>query len=210
MLQNMARSFVIYIIGIITLTLGISLTIQSQLGASPFDALLVGLFRTFGLTIGSWEIIVGFTIVMINAIAIKAKPEWFAMLTSFITGLGIDSWLFIQGSWLTPDNWLEQSVILLFGIIFSGIGIAIYLESSFAPNPMDRSMVIITDKTGLSFGISRAIISIALVIVALLFQGDVGIGTLVNALCTGVIIQALRPYIVLVKQKYVVPGMKAS
>ncbi|WP_163579262.1 YczE/YyaS/YitT family protein [Gracilibacillus saliphilus] len=210
MLQNMARSFVIYIIGIITLTLGISLTIQSQLGASPFDALLVGLYRTFGLTIGSWEIIVGFTIVMLNAIAIKAKPEWFAMLTSFITGLGIDSWLFIQGSWLTPDNWLEQSAILLFGIIFSGIGIAIYLESSFAPNPMDRSMVIITDKTGLSFGISRAIISIALVIVALLFQGDVGIGTLVNALCTGVIIQALRPYVVLIKQKYVVPSMKAS
>ncbi|MFD2657011.1 YczE/YyaS/YitT family protein [Gracilibacillus thailandensis] len=210
MLQNMARSFVIYIIGIITLTLGISLTIQSQLGASPFDALLVGLYRSFGLTIGSWEIIVGFTIVMLNAIAIKAKPEWFAMLTSFITGLGIDSWLFIQGSWLTPDNWLEQSAILLFGIIFSGIGIAIYLESSFAPNPMDRSMVIITDKTGLSFGISRAIISIALVIVALLFQGDVGIGTLVNALCTGVIIQALRPYVVLVKQKYVVPSMKAS
>ncbi|WP_208589014.1 YczE/YyaS/YitT family protein [Gracilibacillus suaedae] len=210
MLPKMARSFVIYIIGIITLTLGISLTIQSQLGASPFDALLVGLYRTFGLSIGSWEIIVGFTIVMINAMAIKARPEWFAMLTSFITGLGIDSWLFIQGTWLTPDNWLEQSVILLLGIIFSGIGIAIYLESSFAPNPMDRSMVIITDKTGLSFGKSRAIISIALVIVALLFQGDVGIGTLINALVTGVIIQALRPYVVLVKQKYDVRSMKAS
>ncbi|QGH34186.1 YitT family protein [Gracilibacillus salitolerans] len=210
MLQKIARSFIIYILGIITLTLGISLTIQSQLGASPFDALLVGLYRSFGLSIGSWEIIVGFSIVMINALAIKVKPELFAMLTSLITGIGIDSWLFIQGSWLTPGGWLEQCILLLLGIIFSGIGIAIYLESSFAPNPMDRSMVILTDKTGLSFGKSRAIISIALVIIALLFQGDVGIGTLLNALFTGVIIQALRPYIVSFKQKYVVRNIKAS
>ncbi|MGP4040623.1 YczE/YyaS/YitT family protein [Gracilibacillus sp. D59] len=210
MLQKITQSFIIYIIGIITLTLGISLTIQSHLGASPFDALLVGLYRTFGLSIGSWEIVVGFTIVMINAVAMKTKPELFAMLTSLVTGLGIDSWLFIQGSLLSPENWLEQSVLLLFGIVFSGLGIAIYLESSFAPNPMDRSMVILTDKTGLSFGKSRAIISIVLVIVALFFQGDVGIGTLLNALCTGVIIQALRPYIVSFKQKYVVRKIKAS
>ncbi|SFM39407.1 hypothetical protein SAMN04487943_11665 [Gracilibacillus orientalis] len=210
MLQKLLRSFVIYILGIITLTFGISLTIQSHLGASPFDALLVGLYRSFGLSIGSWEIIVGFTIVMINAIAIKAKPEFFAMLTSLITGLGIDSWLFIQGSWFTPDNWLEQSILLLLGIIFSGIGIAIYLESSFAPNPMDSSMVIVTDKTGLSFGKSRAIISIILVVIALLFHGDVGIGTLLNALFTGVMIQALRPYIVSLKHKYIVKTMKAS
>lgn len=209
-MQKLISSFMIYIFGIIMLTLGISITIQSQLGASPFDALLVGLYRTFGLSIGSWEILVGFTIVMINAIAIKAKPELFALLTSLLTGLGIDSWLLIQGSWLTPNNWLEQSILLLLGILFSGIGIAIYLESSFAPNPMDRSMVILTDKTGLSFGKSRAIISIVLVIIAFLFQGDIGIGTLLNALFTGVVIQALRTHIVSIKQKYVMRKMKAS
>src|SRR5699024_10223468 len=44
-----------YFIGLITLTLGIALAVQSQLGTSPFDALLVGLYRTFGLSIGSWE-----------------------------------------------------------------------------------------------------------------------------------------------------------
>lgn len=44
-----------YLFGLIILTLGIALSVLSLLGTSPFDALLVGLFRTFGLTIGSWE-----------------------------------------------------------------------------------------------------------------------------------------------------------
>ncbi len=35
--------FIFYVIGILTFTLGISFTIQSDLGTSPFDALLVGL-----------------------------------------------------------------------------------------------------------------------------------------------------------------------
>lgn len=194
-MEQFRKNLPSYLLGIIILTLGISLTIHSALGTSPFDALLVGLHHTFGLTIGSWEIVVGFTLILINAIISRSKPEFFAMITSFVTGLGIDSWLFIQGSWLTPDNMLEQFSLLIAGIICTGIGVAIYLESSFAPNPMDRSMVILTEKTGLSFSKSRIIVSTVLVIAALFFNGAIGIGTLLNALVTGFIIQAVSPYI---------------
>lgn len=47
--------YMYYGIGILILSLGISLTIQSGLGTSPFDALLVGLSKKIGLTVGSWE-----------------------------------------------------------------------------------------------------------------------------------------------------------
>src|SRR5699024_8479057 len=107
-----------YLLGTMILTLGISLTIQSALGTSPFDALLVGLHRTFGLTIGSWEIVVGFSIVLINAIVTKTRPEYFALLTSLFTGIGIDSWLWIQGSWLAPNYLFEQFILLFLGILF--------------------------------------------------------------------------------------------
>lgn len=50
--------FTFYILGILLLTLGICLTIQSNLGTSPFDAVLVGLSVKVGLTVGSWEIII--------------------------------------------------------------------------------------------------------------------------------------------------------
>ncbi|SFL54170.1 hypothetical protein SAMN04487943_102137 [Gracilibacillus orientalis] len=198
---KIGKSFMIYFIGIFVLTLGITLTIQSQLGTSPFDALLVGLYRTFGLTIGSWEIIVGAAMVLLNAVALKVKPEFLAILTSLITGIGIDTWLLLLGEWLIPDHLIEQVILVLLGILFSGIGIAIYLESNFAPNPIDRSMVILTDKTNWSFSKSRAILSIVLVIIAFFFNGAIGIGTLLNALITGIIIQWIRPYVLVILYK---------
>ncbi|WP_028782351.1 YczE/YyaS/YitT family protein [Thalassobacillus devorans] len=209
-MRKIGQSFLIYFIGISVLTLGITLTIQSRLGTSPFDALLVGLYRTFGLTVGSWEIVVGSAMVLLNAAALKARPEFLAILTSIITGMGIDTWLLLLGDWLIPDHILEQILLVLLGILLGGIGIAIYLESNFAPNPMDRSMVILTDKTNWSFSRSRAIISIVLVIIAFLFNGAIGIGTLLNALITGVIIQWVRPYVLVIIHKRPVPIINNS
>ncbi|WP_138418465.1 YczE/YyaS/YitT family protein [Aquibacillus sediminis] len=191
-----------YIIGILILSLGISLTIISQLGASPYDALLVGLHRTFGLTIGSWEVVVGLTMVLGNAVVSKAKPEYVALLTSLITGVGIDFWLFVLDGWIILHSWVGQSVSLGLGIVFTGIGIATYLQSSIAPNPLDSSMVVLSDLTGWSFTYSRALISIILVVIAFFFDGAIGIGTLINGLVTGVLIKTFIPYIKLITNTF--------
>lgn len=60
--------YVVYVLGILILTFGIALTIQSDLGASPFDALLVGLSINVGLSVGSWEVIIAFIMICINAL----------------------------------------------------------------------------------------------------------------------------------------------
>ncbi|SDQ76997.1 hypothetical protein SAMN05216232_3696 [Virgibacillus subterraneus] len=188
-----------YLIGIFILTLGIALTIQSALGASPFDALLVGLHRTFGLTIGSWEIVVGLSMVLCNAVAEKKRPEYFAILTSLVTGIGIDTWLFILGDFIVPGTWFGQSIALGLGIILIGLGVAFYLQSDIAPNPMDRSMLIVSNLTGWKVTYSRAFISGGLVILAFFFNGAIGIGTLINALISGVVISFFLPYVKVLK-----------
>ncbi|MDQ0253081.1 putative membrane protein YczE [Evansella vedderi] len=189
------KRFVFYTLGLFILTFGIALTIQSQLGTSPFDAVLVGLFRTFGLTIGSWEIVLGFAMVLFNAIAIKRRPEYLALLTALITGMGIDFWLIVLGDILQPVSLISQSITLLFGMVFAGLGIAINLQADFAPNPMDRSMLVVSQLTGYSIAISRAIISVVLVVIALVFGGAIGIGTILIALFSGNIIKFFMPYV---------------
>ncbi|UFT98275.1 YitT family protein [Radiobacillus kanasensis] len=183
-----------FVIGIAILTLGITLCIQSTLGTSPFDALLVGLYRTIGLTVGTWEIIIGFVMILTNAILMKNRPEFLALVTSFVTGVGIDSWLWIFRDWLIPSTLLSQFICLSFGIIFTGIGVATYLQSKLAPIPFDRSMLVVSKLTGWSFVYSRGIINILLVILAFFFHGPIGIGTLLNALVTGVIIKTFFSY----------------
>ncbi|SFB28777.1 hypothetical protein SAMN04488072_11350 [Lentibacillus halodurans] len=191
-----------YLIGLIILTLGIALTIQSTLGASPFDALLVGLHRTFGLTVGSFEIIVGLTMVLGNALAEKKKPEFFALITSFVTGIGIDTWLFLLGDMVTPVTWYGEWAALLLGTILMALGVAFYLQSKIAPNPMDRSMLVVSSLTGWGVSYSRAAISVVLVILAFSFGGAVGIGTLINALFSGVVISFFLPYVKMLKNGF--------
>lgn len=199
-----------YLIGLIILTLGIALTIQSALGTSPFDALLVGLYRTFGLTIGSWEIVVGTSMLLLNAVAEKKQPEYVAFLTSFLTGVGIDTWLFLIQNHVAPTAWSGQTVVLILGLLFSALGIATYLHSNIAPNPMDRSMLIVSELTGWSVSNARIAINATLVIIAFLFSGPIGIGTLANALFSGMIIAFFLPYIYAMRQKSLPKAERAS
>ena len=85
-----------YVLGNLILTFGIFLTIQSNLGTSPFDALLVGLSKQVGLTVGSWEILIAFLMIVFNSLLTRQRPELLGLLTAFITGLGIDTWLFLM------------------------------------------------------------------------------------------------------------------
>jgi hypothetical protein len=47
--------YAFYVLGILMLTLDIVFTIRSDLGTSPFDALLVGESINLGPTVGSWK-----------------------------------------------------------------------------------------------------------------------------------------------------------
>jgi len=189
-----------YLTGLIILTLGIAFAIQSMLGTSPFDAVLVGLFRTFGLSIGSWEIVVGLTMILGNALLERKRPEYFALITSLVTGIGIDSWLFVLNIFSGPESWIGQWIFLIVSLILTGLGIAIYLQSEVAPNPMDRSMLVVANLTGWSVTYSRLAINIVLVIVAFLFGGAIGIGTLVNALFSGIVIHFFLPYVAQIRK----------
>ncbi|UOR12379.1 YczE/YyaS/YitT family protein [Halobacillus amylolyticus] len=199
-MHNTVRRIMFYFFGIIILTFGIALTIQSKLGTSPFDALLVGLFRTFGLTIGSWEIIVGMTMILCNAFAERRRPEYFAVITSLLTGFSIDAWLFAIGDWATPESMLTQTICLGLGIVASALGIAINLQADFAPNPFDRSMLVLKRLTGWNVSVSRAVISIVLVILAAIFSGPIGIGTVLITFISGTLIHLFMPHVSQVDQ----------
>src|SRR5699024_7028169 len=114
--------------------------------------------------------------------------------TSLITGIGIDTWLFLLGDWIVPGTLLGQSICLGIGIVFTCLGVSFYLQSKIAPNPMDRSMLVVSNLTGWSVTYSRALISVVFVVFAFLFVGTIGIGTLINGLFYGMLINMFLPF----------------
>ena len=82
--------FLIYLAGLLIMSLGIVLLIKADFGAPPWDVFHVGLYYQFGLTIGTWSIIVGFIILAISAAIAGQFPQIGAFLNMVLVGLFID------------------------------------------------------------------------------------------------------------------------
>ncbi len=189
------KKYIFYGLGILILTLGISITIQSDLGTSPFDALLVGLSIKVGLTVGSWEIIIAFIMIFCNSFLKKQRPEFLGLQTALITGLGKDIWLFLLHHLIRPELWFSKLFCLGIGLIFIGLGTAIYLHTNFAPIPVDRLMLIIRDLTRMNILFSRTLIYLLFLMMAIIFNGPIGIGTLLTVCLGGPILNYFIPFI---------------
>ena len=179
--------------GILILTLGISLTIQSKLGTSPFDALLVGLSKNVGLTVGSWEIILALLLIGSNSLLARQRPEILGLVTAFITGIGIDMWLFLLHDIVSPDLWFSQAVCFTIGLVVVGLGTATYLHTNFAPIPVDRLTLIIKELTRKTVFFSRTLIYILFLMLAIIFNGPIGVGTLLTVCLGGYILHFFMP-----------------
>lgn len=186
--------YVFYVLGILTFTLGISFTIQSDLGTSPFDALLVGLSVNVGLTVGSWEIIIALILIGCNSFLKRQRPEILGLLTAFITGVGIDMWLLLLHNWITPELWYSKVICFGIGMVVIGLGTATYLHTNFAPIPVDRLTLIIQELTRTNIFFSRTFIYLAFLIMALILNGPIGVGTLLTVCLGGLILNYFMPY----------------
>ena len=185
--------YVFYVVGILILTLGISLTIQSKLGTSPFDALLVGLSKNVGLTVGSWEIILALLLIGSNSLLARKRPEILGLVTALITGIGIDMWLFLLHDIVSPDLWFSQAVCFTIGLVVVGLGTATYLQTNFAPIPVDRLTLIIKELTRKTVFFSRTLIYILFLMLAIIFNGPIGVGTLLTVCLGGYILHFFMP-----------------
>ncbi|MFJ7977124.1 YczE/YyaS/YitT family protein [Peribacillus sp. JNUCC 23] len=184
----------LFVLGILILTFGIALTIQSDLGTSPFDALLVGLSINLGLTVGSWEIIIAFILICCNSLLIRQRPEVLGLLTAFITGVSIDIWLFLLHNLITPELWFYKLACFLIGLVVIGLGTAIYLHTNFAPIPIDRLTLVIKELTRTNILFSRTFIYLVFLILAMIFDGPIGIGTLLTVCLGGLILNYFMPF----------------
>lgn len=180
-----------FLVGMMILSLGISMTIKGQkLGIAPWDVLHVGLYKNFGLTIGTWGIITGFIIIISTAAVLKEWPQIGTWLNMLLIGLFID--LF---NWLLPDVTTMGAQILMFsaGVIVMGYGVGIYISPNIGAGPRDSLMLVFAKKTGASIKKVRTTLEVIVALVGWLFGGPIGIGTVLIALFLGQIAHYTLP-----------------
>ncbi|WP_079526505.1 YczE/YyaS/YitT family protein [Halobacillus hunanensis] len=182
-----------YILGLIIISLGITLTIKADLGAGAWDAMNVGLTEIIGLTVGNWVIIIGSILIGTNALIAKERPDILAVITILVIGKMIDFWLITGLAHVSITGFLTQFAFLILGIVILAIGVSLYLQPNYSLNPIDGFMVALQKRFGLSLTVAKTLTEGFALILALLFGGPIGLGTVIILVLIGPTIQFFDP-----------------
>jgi uncharacterized protein len=193
--MSFIKRLLFWLLGIIILSLGASLTIKANMGVGAWDALNVGLSRIYGFTVGSFVIIIGIILLFVNAVLLKSRPDYMAVFTFFIIGSLIDFWMLIVFRNFEPNEFTLKLVTLVVGLLIIGLGVAMYLQPKFPLNPIDNFMMGVSKRLGVSLVVAKTIGELIALVLALIVKGPIGYGTIIVTIGIGPSIQLFVPFI---------------
>src|SRR5690625_3661074 len=175
----------------IILSFGVTLTIKGRLlGLAPWDVLHYGLWQTFGLTIGSWAIIVGAIIVIFTAVALKRLPKLGVYINMFTIGIFIDVFNFLLPE---VDGWVMHGIAFTAGVVVMAFGIAFYITPNLGAGPRDTLMLFFIEKFNMKLSSARNLMEAFALVGGFLLGGPVFIGSFVIVFLLGKLIEKFLP-----------------
>ncbi|MEC1623655.1 YczE/YyaS/YitT family protein [Bacillus mojavensis] len=191
MKRELVLRWTFYFTGLLILSFGVSLTIEGKaLGISPWDAFHYSLFQHFGLTIGQWAIIIGAIIVGLTSLFTRAWPKIGAILNMLLIGIFIDFFNFLLPE---PSGYMASAIVFSLGVLLIGYGVGVYVSAGLGAGPRDSLMMLISEKTGWNVQWVRNGIEITILFAAWGMGGPIGIGTILTAILTGLILRFSLP-----------------
>lgn len=169
----------IFLVGLIIFSLGISLTINVQhLGLHPWDVLNVALFEKVGLSIGTWNITIGFILICVSLILDRTHVKIGTFFNAIIVGVFVDFYLWLDFLPKATHTWTDI-IIISSGIVIMGVGGGLYNSAKIGSGPRDGFMLSIADKTGFSIGGVRIGTELGILVIGLIIGGPVFVFTFI-------------------------------
>jgi len=183
----MVRRFIRLFAGLFLFAIGIVLTINANLGLSPWDVFHQGITYLTGITMGQASIGVGIILVMLNAV-LGESLGWGSLCNMLFIGLFMD--LIMLNHFIPISNGVFSGLIMMFlGMFIIGLASYFYISAGLGSGPRDGLMIALTKKTDRSVRFIRNSIEISALFVGYLLGGFVGAGTLIMSVVLGYIIQ---------------------
>lgn len=197
---------IFYVLGLLTLALGIILNTKSGLGVSPIISVSYSISTILSVNFGNmtfvlYTVFVIIEIVIHTALKNKQKKELFvALLKDFLQlplSLVFTRFMNLFSAWIpAPSHGIVSQLLVLFaGIICTGIGAAISLDMRIIPNPGDGIVQAIADCIHKPVGFTKNcfdLLNICISIsVGLIFAHKligIGVGTVLSVIGVGRVI----------------------
>ncbi|MFD2682999.1 YczE/YyaS/YitT family protein [Bacillus seohaeanensis] len=171
--------FLFFVIGILVFSYGISMAIKVQyLGIHPWDVLNIALFDKWGLTIGTWNLIVGGVLISGTLFLNRKYVRIGTILNGLMVGPLVDLYLFWDILPQRSSLYLD-AIILILAIIIMGIGGGLYSASGLGTGPRDGFMLSLSELTGQSISKVRIAFESSILIIGWLLGGPIFIFTFI-------------------------------
>jgi uncharacterized membrane protein YczE len=183
-IQRLARC----VIGLALFGLGISLLLQSNLGAAPWDVFHTGVSELTGIPVGTVIIITGVALLVLW-IPLREQPGIGTILNAIEIGVVVDLTLELMPE---PELLAARIPMMLGGVVVIALGSGLYIGSGLGPGPRDGLMTGLA-RHGLSIRSARTGIELFVLFVGITLGGSIGVGTAVFALAIGPLVHLFLP-----------------
>lgn len=195
-MKNMKGRIPMYFVGLFIMTIGIALSVKSNLGVSPVSSIPYTMTCVWGIEMGKATIIFHAALVVIQILILRRNFKWinllqvvvgivFGYFTTFCNYLAT----FIPAS----DNIVLRLLLMLISTVFIAAGIFFYLPADLIPLAGEGVMQAVSEvthiefsKVKIGFDCSMVVISVITCLICIHSLGSVGIGTVIAAFLVGI------------------------
>lgn len=202
-MKIISKRLLLYLVGLFLLSLGVSFSIQANLGVSPVSSLAYALTLTAGLSIGITTVLANLLFIAVQVILhrrINLREFSLQLLVSFMYGFFMDAALAIVRLFPAPETLLMRFVFLAISLYIISVALLAYFTAKLPLMPYDALTYVISDHFKMQFSkakITSDLLNVAIAgAICLVFihsLGSIGIGTIAAAYFIGKILGRLMP-----------------
>src|SRR5690606_28308938 len=172
-LRNWLIRYSFFFLGLVCFGLGVAISVKMQhLGLHPWDVLNIALFERFGLSIGTWTVIIGFILITVSLFVSRKYVNLGTFLNALLIGPIMDFFLWVDILPAASFTWTDY-LWLLAGIVIVGTGGGLYVSGGIGAGPRDGFMLSMAERTGLSVSSARIVIECLVLLAGYLLGGSV-------------------------------------
>lgn len=197
-MYKMKTRLLCYVAGLFIMTLGVSMSVKSNLGVSPVSSIPYTMTCVWGVEMGKATILFHTALVALQILILRRSFKIKNLLqipAGILFGYFTTFCNFLFSFAPTPQNLAVRLLMMLGSAVLIAIGIFFYLPANIIPLAGEGAMKAISDVSGvkfsrikIAFDCTMVAASLAVCLIALHALGSVGIGTVMAAVLVGVIL----------------------
>ena len=187
-----------YFIGLFIMTIGIALSVKSNLGVSPVSSIPYTMTCVWGIEMGKATILFHIVLVVIQILLLRKnfKPvQLLQVLVGIVFGYFTTFCNYMVSFLPTPHNLAIRLVMVLASTVFVAFGIFLYLPADLIPLAGEGCMQAVSSVTHIEFSKVKTGFDCTMVLVSAITcltllhsLGSVGAGTIIAAILVGTLV----------------------